>query len=84
MSLGHVQADEVVSDFKNYIKGGWTLFVLADHNYGGHFFWVTDVSTDGKVLAYDPAYGSGRPTPFNENQYDPRPYYKYAFGVKKS
>lgn len=84
ISLGHVEAKEVVDDFRNYIKGGWTLFVLADCKYGGHYFWVTDVSSDGKILAYDPAYGSGRPTPLDENQYDPHPYYVYAFPVKKN
>jgi hypothetical protein len=84
LSLGHAEAKEVVGDFRNYIKGGWTLFVLADCKYGGHYFWVTDVTADGKILSFDPAYGSGKPTPFNENQYDPHPYYIYAFAVKKS
>ncbi len=84
ISLGHVEAKEVVDDFRKYIKGGWTLFVLADCKYGGHYFWVTDVSSDGKILAYDPAYGSGRPRPLDENQYDPHPYYIYAFPVKKN
>lgn len=84
ISLGHVEAKEVADDFRNYIKGGWTLFVLADCKYGGHYFWVTDVSSDGKILAYDPAYGSGRPRPLDENQYDPHPYYVYAFPVKKN
>lgn len=84
MDLGHVEAKEVVGEFRNYIKGGWTLFVLADCKYGGHYFWVTDVTADGKILSYDPAYGAGKPTPFNENQYDPHPYYIYAFAVKKS
>ena len=84
LSLGHAEAKEVVGDFRGYIKGGWTLFVLADCKYGGHYFWVTDVTDDGNILAYDPAYGVGKPTPFNENQYDPHPYYIYAFAVKKS
>jgi len=84
MSLGHAKASEVASDFKNYIGGGWTIFALADCIHGGHYFWITDVTTDGKILAFDPAYGAGRPTPFDENQYDPYPYYVYAFAVKKS
>ena len=84
ISLGNAQAKDVVSDFRNYTNGGWTLFTVADFKYGGHFFWVTDVTVDGKILAFDSFYGSGKPTPFDENQYNPYPYYIYAFAVKKS
>ena len=80
----NAQAKDVVSDFRNYIQGGWTILALTSHKFGGHYFWVTNVTSDGQILAYDPAYGSGRPTPFNENQYNPFPYYLYAFAVKKN
>ena len=80
-----VQANQVADDFRGYIQSGWTIFVLANfkENGGGHYFWVTDVSTDGNILAYDPYYGRGKALPFNENQYTPAPYYRYAFAVKK-
>ena len=83
ISLGNAQAKDVVGDFRNYTNGGWTLFTVADFKSGAHYFWVTDVTVDGKILAFDSFYGSGKPTPFDENQYDPYPYYIYAFAVKK-
>jgi len=84
ISLGDVGAKEASKDMRGYINGGWTLFVLAHHVYGGHYFWVTQVTDSGDVLAYDPAYGSGRSAPINQNAYAPDPSYIYAFGVKKS
>ena len=84
ISLGNVNAKTASSDLRNYTKGGWTLFVLAHHVYGGHYFWVTEVTDEGEILAYDPAYGSGRSAPINQNLYAPDPNYLYAFGVKKT
>jgi hypothetical protein len=80
-----LEAKEVVSDFRKYLNSGWTLFILANFkpDGGGHYFWVTDVTSDGKILSYDPYYGRLTSPPFNENQYSPAPYYRYAFAVKK-
>lgn len=80
-----LQAKDVADDFRGYVKNGWTIFVLANFktNGGGHYFWVTDVSENGEILAYDPYYGKQQPAPFNENKYNPAPYYRYAFAVKK-
>lgn len=80
-----LQAKDVADDFRGYVKNGWTIFVLANFktNGGGHYFWVTDVSDAGEILAYDPYYGKQQPAPFNENKYNPAPYYRYAFAVKK-
>ena len=83
ISLENAGAKDVVNDFRNYINGGWTLFTVANFTYGGHFFWVTDVTSDGRILAFDSFYGAGKLTPFDENQYNPYPYYIYAFAVKK-
>jgi len=78
-------ADKVVNDFRRYLGGGWTMFVLADFktNGGGHFFWVTHVDEGGNIWAYDAYYGRKQTAPINENYYYPAPYYKVAFGVKK-
>lgn len=83
---GRLQAKDVADDFRGYIKNGWTIFVLANFRTdgGGHYFWVTDVTDDDEILAYDPYYGRSQPAPFNENKYSPAPYYRYAFAIKKS
>ena len=88
---GKLLAKDVVDDFKGYLQNGWTIFVLANFlpNGGGHYFWVTDVASNGDILAYDPYYGRFSARPFNENGYNPNkyspppPYYRYAFAVKK-
>ncbi len=79
-------AKEVAKDLQGYTKSGWTVFVLANFKTdgGGHYFWVTDVSDNGDILAYDPYYGKQQTPPINENRYTPAPYYRYAFAVKKS
>jgi len=79
-------AKEIAKDFSGYTKSGWTIFVLANFKTdgGGHYFWVTDVSTDGNILAYDPYYGKQQTPPISENKYTPAPYYRYAFAIKKS
>jgi hypothetical protein len=79
-------AKEVIKDFEGYTKSGWTIFVLANFKTdgGGHYFWVTDVNSNGDILAYDPYYGKQQPAPISENRYNPAPYYRYAFAVKKS
>lgn len=78
-------ADKVYQDFKKYLDGGWTIFVLANfcENGCGHFFWVVDVDDQKNIWAYDPYYGRKQLPPFNENQYYPFPKYRYAFGVRK-
>lgn len=83
---GKLQAKEVADDFRGYIKSGWTIFVLANFRTdgGGHYFWVTEVTDNDEILAYDPYYGRSQPAPFNENKYNPAPYYRYAFAIKKS
>lgn len=77
-------ADQVVNDFRNYIDSGWTLFTLVNLCQGGcgHFFWITDIDSQGNILAYDPFYGSTA-IPYNENSRSPYPLYRLAFGVKK-
>lgn len=79
-------AKDVARDLQGYTKSGWTVFVLANFktNGGGHYFWVTDITNDGDILAYDPYYGKQQTPPINENRYTPAPYYRYAFAVKKS
>ena len=84
---GNADASEVATDFKNYLDGGYVIFVLARYirangSLAGHFFVVSGVE-DGKIMAFDPYYGSGKELPFNENVYSPSPRYAYAFGVKK-
>lgn len=83
---GKLQAKDVADDFRGYINNGWTIFVLANFRTdgGGHYFWVTDVTDNDEILAYDPYYGRSQPAPFNENKYNPAPYYRYAFAIKKS
>jgi hypothetical protein len=79
-------AKEVAKDFEGYTKSGWTIFVLANFKKGagGHYFWVTDIKSNGDILAYDPYYGKQQTPPISENKYSPAPYYRYAFAVKKS
>ena len=76
--------DTVVNDFKNYIDSGWTIFALANlcQNGCGHYFWITEIDSQGNILAYDPYYGSIQ-IPYNENSRYPYPLYRLAFGVKK-
>ena len=83
---GRLQAKDVADDFRGYINNGWTIFVLANFRTdgGGHYFWVTEVTDNDEILAYDPYYGRSQPAPFNENKYNPAPYYRYAFAIKKS
>lgn len=78
-------AKEVARDLQGYTKSGWTVFVLANFKTdgGGHYFWVTDISDNGDILAYDPYYGKQQTPPINENRYTPAPYYRYAFAIKK-
>ncbi len=77
--------DQVASDFKGYLKAGWTLFALANYCNGGcgHFFWIVDLDDNNNVWAYDPYYGRKEAPPINENRYYPFPRYRLAFGVKK-
>lgn len=81
-----LSAKDVARDLQGYTKSGWTVFVLANFKTdgGGHYFWVTDISDNGDILAYDPYYGKQQTPPINENRYTPAPYYRYAFAVKKS
>lgn len=85
LQFGGSSVSSVTKEMRNYIKAGWTLFVLANYCEGGcgHFFWITDVDESGNVWAYDPYYGKLRGPPINENQYSPFPRYRIAFGVKK-
>ena len=77
-------ADKVVPDLRNYLAGGWTFFALTRFcdNGCGHFFWITDVDSQGNIFAYDPYYGRYE-IPYNENSRYPYPLYRLAFGVKK-
>jgi len=77
-------ADQVVNDFRNYINSGWTIFTLVNLCQAGcgHFFWITNIDSQGNILAYDPYYGSTE-IPYNENSRSPFPLYRLAFGVKK-
>lgn len=81
-----LSAKEIAKDFEGYTKSGWTIFVLANFKKGsgGHYFWVTDVKSNGDILAYDPYYGKQQTPPIPENRYTPAPYYRYAFAVKKN
>lgn len=79
---------DVENDLREYINNGWTIFVLAtyqlrDGSWGGHYFWMTDISDSGNVMSYDPYYGMDKTPPINENAYYPSPKYLAAFGVKK-
>lgn len=77
---------QILSDFKSYLRNGWTLFTLARYcSQGcGHFIWIVDVDSNNNVWTYDSFYGRKQiPPPFNENKYNPFPYYRVAFGVKK-
>lgn len=83
-------ANQVVDTFKQYLKDGWTLVVVADFADNspscgtcGHFFWVVDVDTNDNIWALDVFYGRLSSPPFNENTYYPFPKYIAAFGVKK-
>ncbi len=78
--------DDAIADFRQYLQHGWTIFALARYCSSGcgHFIWITDVDKNNNVYAYDPFYGRNvLPPPLNENQYNPYPLYKFAFGVKK-
>ncbi len=72
-----VTADKVVPDLRNYLASGWTFFTLVK----GHFFWITDIDSQGNIFAYDPVYSSS--VPYNENSHDPVRLYFRIFGVKK-
>lgn len=79
---------EVSDDLRAYINNGWTIFVLAtyqlrDGSWGGHYFWMTDISDSGNIMSFDPYYGMDKTPPINENAYYPSPKYLAAFGVKK-
>lgn len=78
-------ASEVASEFRSYIKNGWTIFALASYCDAGcgHYFWITDIDEKGNILAYDPYYGKNSTPPINENSRNPFPKYIAAFGVKK-
>ncbi len=78
-------ADKITNDLKRYINAGWTFFTLANfrENGGGHFFWITDIDSNGNILAYDPYYGRFQAPPINQNSRYPFPLYRVAFGVKK-
>jgi len=84
-SYGLYPIDDVASDFKNYLKSGWTIFALANFKAsgGGHYFWITDIDGNDNVWAYDPYYGRYQAPPLNENSRYPFPKYKIAFAVKK-
>lgn len=85
LSGDNAQADQIAQDFRGYTNAGWSIFVLANFKTdgGGHYFWVTGVTDNNQIMAYDPYYGKERPAPITENQYSPAPYYRYAFAVKK-
>ncbi|MFH0979825.1 MAG: hypothetical protein V1803_02680 [Candidatus Roizmanbacteria bacterium] len=78
-------ADQIVGDLKNYLASGWTFFTLANfrEDGGGHFFWITEIDSQGNIWAYDPYYGRFQAPPLNENNRYPFPKYRLAFGVKK-
>jgi hypothetical protein len=82
--FGYESADQVVPELKKYLAGGWTFFTLASYCNGGcgHFFWITDIDSQGNIWAYDPYYGRYE-IPYNENSRYPYPSYRLAFGVKK-
>lgn len=80
-----IASGKVVSTLKKYLDGGWTLMVLAyykPNEGGGHYFWITDIDSNGNILAYDPYYGQGESPPISENRYSPFPEYARVFGVK--
>lgn len=74
---------DVADDLRAYINNGWTIFVLAAYP-GGHYFWMTDITSSGNVMAFDPYYGMDQTPPINENIRYPYPKYLAAFGVKKT
>ncbi len=78
------KADTVVPQLRKYLNAGWTFFTLAHFcdSGCGHYFWITDIDSEGNIFAYDPAYGRYQ-IPYNENSRYPYPLYSLAFGVKK-
>lgn len=78
------KADTVVPDLRKYLNAGWTFFTLASFctEGCGHYFWITDIDSQGNIFAYDPAYGRYE-IPYNENSRYPYPLYRLVFGVKK-
>ena len=68
--------DEVASQIRNYLDGGWAVFTWVK----GHYFWTVDVDSQGNIFAYDPSHS---PVPYNENSYVPNRLYLRIFGVKK-
>ncbi len=78
------KSDTVVPDLRKYLSGGWTFFTLASFCDGGcgHYFWITDIDSQGNIFAYDSAYGRFE-IPYNENSRYPYPLYRLAFGVKR-
>ena len=78
------KSDTVVPQLRKYLSAGWTFFTLASfcEKGCGHYFWITDIDSQGNIIAYDPAYGRYQ-IPYNENSRYPYPLYRLAFGVKK-
>ena len=78
------KSDTVVPQLRKYLSAGWTFFTLASfcEKGCGHYFWITDIDSQGNIIAYDPAYGRYQ-IPYNENSRYPYPLYRLAFGVKR-
>lgn len=78
------KSDSVVPQLRKYLSAGWTFFTLASfcEKGCGHYFWITDIDSQGNIFAYDPAYGRYQ-IPYNENTRYPYPLYRLAFGVKR-
>lgn len=85
LTYSYATINQAADDFKNYIKTGWTIFILANFCDAGcgHFFWITDVTANNDTWAYDPYYGRLQKPPYNEKSRYPFPKYRIAFGVKK-
>jgi ABC-type bacteriocin/lantibiotic exporter with double-glycine peptidase domain len=48
--------NDVRKQFEGYLNSGWTLFVLVNTEYGGHFFWIRSINGN-HVITYDPYFG---------------------------
>jgi hypothetical protein len=73
--------EKVISDIRNYLAGGWTIFANARIFGYGHYFWIVKVDDNNIIYAMDPWYGYGKPNPINMTVLNPK--YRLAFGVKK-
>jgi len=87
--LNKGKASTVVPRLREYLNAGWTFFTGAwfctknGSTNCGHYFWITDIDSQGNIWAYDAYYGRFKLPPLNQNSRSPYPLYQVAIGVKK-